>query len=85
MTQRIAPLQAIKGSVNLFSFTFAKVGWNRDVVNYVAPIFFFGILGRFILIGKEVYSMINVELKGGVVNQYEENITPAEIAKSIGM
>lgn len=29
--------------------------------------------------------MINVELKGGVVNQYEENITPAEIAKSIGM
>lgn len=29
--------------------------------------------------------MINVELKGGVVNQYEKNITPAEIAKSIGM
>ena len=29
--------------------------------------------------------MVNVELKGGVVNQYEENITPAEIAKSIGM
>ena len=29
--------------------------------------------------------MLNVELKGGVVNQYEENITPAEIAKSIGM
>ena len=29
--------------------------------------------------------MINVELKGGVVNQYEENITPAEIAKSISM
>ncbi len=27
--------------------------------------------------------MINVELKGGVVNQYEDNITPAEIAKSI--
>ncbi|MBQ5347292.1 MAG: TGS domain-containing protein, partial [Ruminococcus sp.] len=29
--------------------------------------------------------MINIELKGGVVNQYEENITPAEIAKGIGM
>ena len=29
--------------------------------------------------------MINVELKGGVINQYEENITPAEIAKSISM
>ncbi len=29
--------------------------------------------------------MINVELKGGVVNQYEKNITPAEIAKGIGM
>ncbi len=29
--------------------------------------------------------MINVELKGGVVNQYEENITAAEIAKSISM
>ncbi|MEE3333500.1 MAG: threonine--tRNA ligase [Ruminococcus sp.] len=29
--------------------------------------------------------MINVELKGGVVNQYESGITPAEIAKSIGM
>ena len=29
--------------------------------------------------------MINVELKGGVVNQYEEGISPAEIAKSIGM
>ena len=29
--------------------------------------------------------MVNVELKGGVVNQYEENITPAEIAKGIGM
>ena len=29
--------------------------------------------------------MLNVELKGGVVNRYEENITPAEIAKSIGM
>ena len=29
--------------------------------------------------------MLNIELKGGVVNQYEENITPAEIAKSIGV
>lgn len=29
--------------------------------------------------------MVNVELKGGVVNHYEENITPAEIAKGIGM
>ncbi len=29
--------------------------------------------------------MVNVELKGGVVNQYDDNITPAEIAKSIGM
>ena len=29
--------------------------------------------------------MINVELKGGVVNQYEENITAAEVAKSISM
>lgn len=29
--------------------------------------------------------MINVELKGGVVKEFEENITPAEIAKSIGM
>ena len=29
--------------------------------------------------------MINVELKGGVVNQYEVNSTPADIAKSIGM
>ena len=29
--------------------------------------------------------MVNVELKDGVVNQYEENITPAEIAKGIGM
>ena len=29
--------------------------------------------------------MLNVELKGGVVKQFEENITPAEIAKSIGM
>ena len=29
--------------------------------------------------------MINVELKGGVVKEFEENITPAEIAKSISM
>lgn len=29
--------------------------------------------------------MINVELKGGVVKEFDENITPAEIAKSIGM
>nr|WP_316614084.1 threonine--tRNA ligase [uncultured Ruminococcus sp.] len=29
--------------------------------------------------------MINVELKGGVVQQFEENITPAQIAKSISM
>lgn len=29
--------------------------------------------------------MVNVELKGGVVNQYEDKITPAEIAKGIGM
>ena len=29
--------------------------------------------------------MVNVELKGGVVNQYDEGISPAEIAKSIGM
>ena len=29
--------------------------------------------------------MINVELKGGVVNQYDEGISPAEIAKGIGM
>lgn len=28
--------------------------------------------------------MINVELKGGVVNQYEAGTTPADIAKSIG-
>ena len=28
--------------------------------------------------------MINVELKGGVVREYEENITAAEVAKSIG-
>ncbi len=28
--------------------------------------------------------MINVELKGGVIKEYESNITPAEIAKSIG-
>lgn len=28
--------------------------------------------------------MISVELKGGVVKEFEENITPAEIAKSIG-
>ena len=29
--------------------------------------------------------MVNVELKGGVVNAYEDGISPAEIAKSIGM
>ena len=29
--------------------------------------------------------MINVELKGGEVHQFEENITPAQIAKSISM
>ena len=29
--------------------------------------------------------MIKVELKGGVVNEYENGISPAEIAKSIGM
>ena len=29
--------------------------------------------------------MIKVELKGGVVKEFENNITPAEIAKSIGM
>ncbi|MBQ2971455.1 MAG: threonine--tRNA ligase [Ruminococcus sp.] len=28
--------------------------------------------------------MINVELKGGVIREYEENITAAEVAKSIG-
>ncbi len=28
--------------------------------------------------------MINVELKGGVVKEFDSNITPAEIAKSIG-
>ena len=27
--------------------------------------------------------MINIELKGGVVQQFEPGITPAEIAKSI--
>ena len=34
---------------------------------------------------KERINMINVELKGGVVQQFEENITPAQIAKSISM
>ncbi len=29
--------------------------------------------------------MINVELKGGVVKEFENGVTPAEIAKSIGM
>ena len=29
--------------------------------------------------------MIKVELKGGVIKEFEENITAAEIAKSIGM
>lgn len=29
--------------------------------------------------------MINIELKGGVIQEFEENITPAEIAKSISM
>ncbi len=29
--------------------------------------------------------MINIELKGGVVKEFEVNITPAEIAKSIGI
>ena len=29
--------------------------------------------------------MINVELKGGVVKEFENGISPAEIAKSIGM
>ena len=29
--------------------------------------------------------MVNVELKGGVVNQYEDNISAADVAKSIGM
>lgn len=29
--------------------------------------------------------MLNIELKGGVVKQYENGVTPAEIAKSIGM
>ena len=29
--------------------------------------------------------MINVELKGGVVKEFDSNITPAEIAKSISM
>ena len=28
--------------------------------------------------------MINVELKGGVIREYDENITAAEVAKSIG-
>ncbi len=28
--------------------------------------------------------MINVELKGGVIREYEENVTAAEVAKSIG-
>ena len=28
--------------------------------------------------------MIKVELKGGVVKEFDSNITPAEIAKSIG-
>lgn len=28
--------------------------------------------------------MINIELKGGVVKEYESGVTPAEIAKSIG-
>ena len=34
---------------------------------------------------KERINMINVELKGGVIQQFEENITPAQIAKSISM
>ena len=29
--------------------------------------------------------MINVELKGGTVKEFESGVTPAEIAKSIGM
>ncbi len=37
------------------------------------------------IIKKERINMINVELKGGVVQQFEENITPAQIAKSISM
>ena len=28
--------------------------------------------------------MINIELKGGVVKEFESGVTPAEIAKSIG-
>jgi threonyl-tRNA synthetase len=42
-------------------------------------------IGAFFILFLEVIIMVNVELKGGVVNQYEENITPAEIAKGIGM
>ena len=29
--------------------------------------------------------MINVELKGGVIKEFENGVSPAEIAKSIGM
>lgn len=29
--------------------------------------------------------MINIELKGGVVKEFDAGVSPAEIAKSIGM
>ena len=61
----------------------AELGWNHDLF---VPIFRFWNIGIFCFhhILKRRMVMINVELKGGTVKEFENGTTPAEIAKSIG-
>ncbi len=60
-----------------------EVGWNHAVFYRRPDILTERIIGRFIFL-ERMFSMINVELKGGVVKEYEINTTAADVAKSLG-
>ena len=72
-------LVALKPSRGLFSRTWVEPRFIRPNI----PFWNIGIF-CFHHILKRRMVMINVELKGGAVKEFENGITPAEIAKSIG-
>ena len=80
MVRRLSSVIAFKGRLS------AEVGWNHVVFytvpiilikNYRAVFYLWYFFERMIM-------MIKVELKGGVVNEYDAGITAAEIAKGLG-
>ncbi len=64
---------------------YTEVRWNHGLVYCRPNIPLWNIRAffiQYIFIRRDI--MINVELKGGVIREYDENITAAEVAKSIG-